>query len=72
MMEWIKCSDQHPPIGRQVLAYGPYKGDLVKGVNVEVCIWDGDEWWNEGGTELCWHDTGWTHWMEIPKPPGYS
>lgn len=70
-MKWIPCKQQHPPVGVQVLAYGTEPmGELVGGANMEICIWDGDRWWNEGGTELYWSDKlHWTHWMPLPSPP---
>jgi hypothetical protein len=76
MSEWIKCSETMPPIYKQVLAYGPGKGELVGGAKIEICVWDGDTWWNEGGTELSmdrtetgWRDPNWSHWMPLPDAP---
>ncbi len=77
MSEWIKCSDRLPPVRQQILAYGPGRGEYVNGVKMDICIWDGDQWWDEGGTEQTlegyggggWKDVSWTHWMPIPKPP---
>ena len=71
-MTWIKCTDTMPPVGEQVLAAGPNKGQLSSGVNAEVCVWDGIMWWDEGGTEMAcgaWGDTSWTYWMPIPPLP---
>jgi hypothetical protein len=67
-MQWILCSEQPPPINKQVLAYGPCHGSLEGGERIDICVWDGYEWWDEGGTEI-WGDTGWTHWMPLPETP---
>jgi len=78
-MQWIDCKAQMPPINKQVLAYGPSKRALVGGVNIDICLWDGLSWWDDGGTELSqegeststvWGDPGWTHWMALPAAPG--
>lgn len=66
---WISCREQRPPRGLQVLAYGPNKGNNSSGVNMDICVWDGFDWWNDGGTEICWGDEGWTHWMPLPELP---
>ncbi len=69
-MEWIDCKTMMPPINKQVLAYGPCMGSLIGGLNIDICIWDGQCWWDDGGTELVsWGDERWTHWMELPDPP---
>ena len=68
-MRWIECKIIEPPIGRQVLAYGPNMGEYSGGVNFEICIWDGSRWWDEGGAEIFWGDSEWTHWMPLPEPP---
>lgn len=67
--DWIPCSERTPPIGVQVLAYGPGKGQAIGGANMDICIWDGSEWLEEGGTETEWGDSGWTHWMPLPEKP---
>lgn len=67
--DWIPCSERMPPIGVQVLAYGPGRGQMAGGANIDVCVWDGAEWWDEGGTENGWDDSGWTHWMPLPEKP---
>ena len=61
---WHLCSKEEPPRGRQIIAYGPGHGEMI---NMDICVWDEDTWWDEGGTELS--DCGWTHWMELPEKP---
>jgi len=77
-MQWIECSKVTPPRYVQVLAYGMDKGKLSNGAHMDICVWDGEAWWDEGGTELSqeglegkafWGDGGWTHWMCLPAEP---
>ena len=68
-MNWNDCAIVKPPVNTQVLAYGPGLGALVGGVEMDICVWDGDEWWVEGGTELAWGNTRWSHWTPLPSPP---
>lgn len=69
-MIWTSCKDRLPPVGEQVLAYGPGLGEMVSGANIEIVVWDGTDWWDEGGTELADRlFRTWTHWMPLPTPP---
>lgn len=67
--EWIECKRQPPPIDKQVLAFGPKFDNLKGGVTMDICVWDGVAWWNEGGTEQLWGDEQYTYWMPLPKTP---
>ena len=71
-LTWKKCSDEHPPIGVPVYAYGDKHGNRTDGQddNIDICSWDGDSWWEDNGTEVSeWGDDGWTYWMPLPEPP---
>ncbi len=66
--EWISTREKLPPANVQVMVAGPGCQQLVGGVLMEITIWDGAIWWDEGGTELSMHP-GWTHWMHLPPSP---
>jgi hypothetical protein len=68
-MQWVCCVDTMPPKDTQVLACGPGRGDMIGGVNMDIGVWDGKCWWDEGGTEMTWRDPTFTHWMPLPDPP---
>ena len=64
---WIASKDRLPAKGQFILAAGPGLGNYIGGPEIDVCRWDGDQLWNEGGTELT--DARFTHWMPLPKCP---
>ncbi len=66
---WFRCKDIYPPVDVQVLAYGEGIGRMIDGVEMDICVWDGDLLWDEGGTEMFWDTAKWTHWRYLPERP---
>ncbi len=71
MSEWIRCVDRLPPAHTFVLACGHARGNHTDGPNIDIWMWDGDDWWDDGGTELPFHGDP-THWMPLPETPKES
>lgn len=62
---WVPCAERLPKAGEFVLAKGPKLGSYVGGPTVEICRYDGSQWWVEGGTELASSPESVTHWAPL-------
>ncbi len=70
MSEWIKCSDEYPNIGEEVLIRIP----VCHYYNIENGTYKGDgqflgAWFHTRGKDRAYNVT---HWMPLPAPPEES
>lgn len=61
--QWIDQSKCKPNVGEFVVGFGP--SNHTNGQH-DICIWDGNNWLSECGTEFTELVT---HWMALPPPP---
>lgn len=61
--DWIDQARVKPKIGEFVIGLGVSSNIFG---DVDICTWDGTNWWCEGGTELTDQVT---HWSPIPPRP---
>jgi hypothetical protein len=69
MNPWISVTERMPEKDQFILAFGPGIGKNVDSPNLDICRWDGYDFWDEGGTELTF-ETDFTHWQPIILPNG--
>jgi hypothetical protein len=69
MNPWISVQDRMPEKNQYILAFGPGIGQSVDSPNLDICLWDGYDLWDEGGTELA-STLDFTHWQPIYLPNG--
>ena len=65
-MSWIKCIDEMPEDGAEVLATGWNNGVAGGERHIVTAVLCRDDWFSESGDE---EYTYLTHWQPLPEPP---